>query len=58
MAGDETLLPGIDVSHFQGEVDRPAAAAGVRFAFIKATEGLDDVVTQLSLDQLRQLRAG
>jgi lysozyme len=37
-------LPGIDVSHFQGEVDwRAVAAAGVRFAFIKATEGLTDV---------------
>jgi lysozyme len=42
-AGDETLA-GIDVSHFQGEVDWDAvAAAGVRFAFIKATEGLEDV---------------
>lgn len=38
------VLRGIDVSHFQGEVDWPAvAAAGVRFAFIKATEGLADV---------------
>jgi len=44
MASDEDPLPGIDVSHFQGEVDWGAvAAAGVRFAFIKATEGLDDV---------------
>ncbi len=43
-AGDEAPLAGIDVSHFQGEVDWGAvAAAGVRFAFIKATEGLDDV---------------
>jgi lysozyme len=42
-AGDE-VLAGIDVSHFQGEVDWGAvAAAGIRFAFIKATEGLDDV---------------
>jgi hypothetical protein len=31
-------LPGIDVSHFQGEVDWEAVAAtGGRFAFIKAT---------------------
>jgi lysozyme len=35
---------GIDVSHFQGAVDWGAvAAAGIDFAFIKATEGLDDV---------------
>ena len=43
-AADESPLPGIDVSHFQGEVDWSAvAAAGVRFAFINATEGLDDI---------------
>jgi lysozyme len=43
-ASDDALLAGIDVSHFQGEVDwRAVAAADVRFAFIKATEGLDDV---------------
>lgn len=43
-ASDQAPLPGIDVSHFQGEVDwRAVAAAGVRFAFIKATEGLDDI---------------
>jgi lysozyme len=39
-----THLTGIDVSHFQGEVDWQAVAgAGVRFAFIKATEGLADI---------------
>ena len=37
-----TYLTGIDVSHFQGEVDWQAVA-GVRFAFIKATEGLADI---------------
>jgi lysozyme len=43
-ASDQAPLAGIDVSHFQGEVDwRAVAAAGVRFAFIKATEGLEDV---------------
>jgi lysozyme len=43
-ASQATHLPGIDVSHFQGEIGwRAVAAAGVRFAFIKATEGLDDV---------------
>jgi lysozyme len=35
---------GIDVSHYQGEVDWQAvAASGVRFAFLKATDGVDDV---------------
>lgn len=34
------LLPGVDVSHWQGEIDWPqVAAAGVRFAVAKATEG-------------------
>jgi lysozyme len=43
-ASDQALLAGIDVSHFQGEVDwAGVAGTGVRFAFIKATEGLDDV---------------
>lgn len=35
-----TFLTGIDVSHFQQAVDWPAVArAGIRFCFIKATEG-------------------
>jgi lysozyme len=43
-AGDDAPLSGIDVSHFQGDVDWAAvAAAGVRFAFMKATEGLADI---------------
>lgn len=43
-AADQSYLAGIDVSHYQGEVDWPAvAASGVRFAFIKATDGIDDV---------------
>ena len=34
-------LPGIDVSHFQGEIDwQKVKAAGIGFAFIKATDGL------------------
>jgi lysozyme len=37
-------VDGIDLSHHQGEVDWPAVAAGgVRFAFLKATEGVDYV---------------
>lgn len=34
------MIPGIDVSHFNGEIDwLEVAASGVRFAYIKATEG-------------------
>src|ERR1700677_3355012 len=33
-------VPGIDVSHYQGDIDWHAvAASGVKFAYIKATEG-------------------
>jgi lysozyme len=58
-AGDEAPLAGIDVSHFQGEVDWNAvAAAGVRFAFIKATEGLDDVDPCFAQNWQRSRAAG
>ena len=34
------MIPGIDVSHYQGLIDwRRVKAAGIRFAYIKATEG-------------------
>lgn len=34
-------IPGVDVSHYQGEVNWPAVStAGVHFAYIKASEGL------------------
>jgi len=35
------MIPGIDVSHYQGEIDWPtlAASGAVQFAFIKATDG-------------------
>jgi lysozyme len=43
-ASNPGYLPGIDVSHYQGEVDWAAVAAtGVRFAFIKATDGINEV---------------
>jgi lysozyme len=43
-AAQSTYTVGIDVSHYQGEVSWPAVAeAGVRFAFIKATDGIQDV---------------
>lgn len=35
---------GIDVSHYQGEIDWPAVkAAGIAFAYAKATEGVKEV---------------
>ena len=43
-AGGSNYTVGIDVSHYQGEVNWPAVAgAGVRFAFIKATDGIQDI---------------
>lgn len=37
-------VTGIDVSHYQGEVDWTAVrAAGLHFAFVKATEGTEDI---------------
>jgi lysozyme len=43
-ATEQSYLPGIDVSHYQGAVDWPAvAASGVRFAFVKATDGVEDI---------------
>ncbi len=34
---------GIDVSHFQGEIDwTSVAGSGIEFVFLKATEGIDD----------------
>jgi lysozyme len=57
--GDQAPLPGIDVSHFQGEVDWSAVAAtGVRFAFIKATEGLDDVDPRFAQNWQQSSAAG
>jgi len=55
----EAHLPGIDVSHFQGEVDWAAvAAAGIRFAFIKATEGLADVDPRFAQNWQQSRAAG
>lgn len=35
------LTPGIDVSHYQSKIDWPAvAASGIRFAYVKATQGV------------------
>lgn len=52
----EYPVHGIDLSRFQGTVDwRRAAASGVRFAFVKATEGGDRVDPMLA-DNLRGAR--
>jgi lysozyme len=43
-SSEPSYTSGIDVSHYQGEVTWPAVAeSGVRFAFIKATDGIADV---------------
>jgi hypothetical protein len=58
-ASEPSYLSGIDVSHYQGEVDWPAVAvSGVRFAFIKATDGVDDIDPRLRrTGQARRLPA-
>ncbi|HYZ27382.1 MAG TPA: GH25 family lysozyme [Geminicoccaceae bacterium] len=43
-SSEPSYTSGIDVSHYQGEVSWPAVAdGGVRFAFIKASDGIADV---------------
>jgi GH25 family lysozyme M1 (1,4-beta-N-acetylmuramidase) len=44
-------LQGVDVSHWQGTIDwAKVAPAGIRFAFMKATEGLCPTCTKLYTD--------
>ena len=44
MTAAPTYVLGIDVSHYQGDIDWHAvAASGVKFAYIKATEGVSYV---------------
>jgi lysozyme len=43
------MLPGIDVSHYQGVIDwAKVQAAGIQFAYLKATEGASFVDPQLA----------
>ena len=50
---------GIDVSHWQGEIDWPAVAGdGIRFAYIKATEGGDSVDERFAHNWVEARRAG
>lgn len=52
-------LPGIDVSHYQGEIDwSKVAASGMRFAFIKATDGTEDVDPHFSQNWAGAKNAG
>lgn len=51
--GAPAYLPGIDVSHFQGVIDwQRVKAAGIGFAFIKATDGEHFVDPQLNYNAL------
>lgn len=51
--GTPSYLPGIDVSHFQGAIDwARVKAAGIGFAFIKATDGNAFVDPQLNYNAL------
>nr|WP_229428312.1 glycoside hydrolase family 25 protein [Microvirga pudoricolor] len=50
---------GIDVSHWQGEIHWSAVAkAGTKFAFIKATEGVDHLDSKFKLNWSGAARAG
>ncbi len=50
---------GIDISHWQGEIDwTQVAAAGKRFAFMKATEDVDYTDPTYGLNRARALAAG
>ena len=55
----DSRLSGIDVSHYQGVVDWPKVkAAGVSFAFAKATEGLRTVDPQFAANWEQMKEAG
>jgi lysozyme len=52
-------LRGIDVSHYQGVIDWPAVARDdVAFAYVKATEGVDDQDAQFARNWRGARRAG
>ena len=43
------MIPGIDVSHYQGTIDwAKVKASGVQFAYIKATQGASFVDPKLA----------
>lgn len=52
-------IPGIDVSHWQGDIDWPRVAeAGIKFAFVKATEGKTGVDRRFAVNWPAALDAG
>ena len=56
---DEYPVRGVDVSHHQGAIAWPELAArGVRFAFVKATEGRDFKDTRFARNQEEAAKAG
>ena len=58
-ARSNALLQGIDVSHYQGEVDWDSvASAGMSFTFIKATEGVRYVDPRFDVNQQGAKAAG
>ena len=53
------MLPGIDVSHYQSEIDwKRVKAFGVKFAFIKATDGVNGVDPNLARNTSGATEAG
>ncbi|RJQ43884.1 MAG: hypothetical protein C4545_02490 [Anaerolineaceae bacterium] len=53
------MIPGIDVSHWQGVIDWPKVkAAGVKFAFLKASEFPDKKITMYVDDKFEINRKG
>lgn len=50
---------GVDVSHWQGEVDWPAVAAdGIDFAIVKATEGVESIDRRFAANWSGAARSG
>jgi GH25 family lysozyme M1 (1,4-beta-N-acetylmuramidase) len=52
-------VPGIDVSHHQGTINWPGVrAAGIQFAYLKATEGVSHQDTRFDTNYVAAYRAG
>ena len=58
-ASDRGRISGIDVSHYQGQVNwNTAAKSGIQFAFIKATQGEGDVDPEFARNWTASAEAG